>query len=252
MMRKKKLSGWMMCVCTAAVICGCGSKDFKNPSRGETLVMATNAYMEPYSYYAEDQIVGIDVEIAQAIADKLGMELEVRNMELDSVFDELNAGRAHIGMAGINAAEEHLEDADFSDPYMRIEQAVIVDADSEAAAVSDFSDGLIGVPARAAGEIVASDLTGAQVRSYDSGADAVQALLNNTIDAVILDRTSAEELTEGTEELKILEEAFIARGCSIAVAKGNEELLDDVDKALDAIIADGTVFRITNKYITAE
>ncbi len=69
---------------------------------------------------------------------------------------------------------------------------------------------------------------------------------------MILDRTSAEELTEGTEELKILEEAFIARGCSIAVAKGNEELLDDVDKALDAIIADGTVFRITNKYITAE
>ncbi len=173
-------------------------------------------------------------------------------MELDSVFDELNAGRAHIGMAGINAAEEHLEDADFSDPYMRIEQAVIVDADSEAAAVSDFSDGLIGVPAGAAGEIVASDLPGAQVRSYDSGADAVQALLNDTIDAVILDRTSAEELTEGTEELKILEEAFAARGCSIAVAKGNEELLDDVDKALDAIIADGTVFRITNKYITAE
>lgn len=214
--------------------------------------MATNAYAEPYSYYAGDQIVGIDVEIAQAIADKLGMELEVRDMELDSIFDELNSGKAHIGMAGMDASEERLEDADFSDPYMRIEQAVIVGSDSEAASIGDFSDGLIGVLDGAAGEIVASDLSGVQVRSYDSGADAVQALLNDTIDAVILDETLAEELTAGEERLRILEEAFVARGCSVAVAKGNEELLDDVDKALDAVIADGTVFRITNKYITAE
>lgn len=252
MMRIKRLSGWILCVCIIAAVCGCGGKKFNNPSRGETLVMATNAYAEPYSYYAGEEIVGIDVEIAQAIADKLGMELEVRNMELDSIFDELNSGKAHIGMAGMNATEERLEDADFSDPYMRIEQAVVVGSDSEATGIGDFSDGLVGVPSGAAGEIVASDLSGARVRSYDSGADAVQALLNDTIDAVILDADSARELTADAEGLRILEEAFIARGCSIAVAKGNAELLDDVDKALDAVIADGTVFEITNKYITAK
>ncbi len=251
-MNKRKLSGWILCVCAAVTVCGCGGKKFDNPSRGETLVMATNAYAEPYAYYEGDQIVGIDVEIAQAIADKLGMELEIRNMEMDSIFDELNSGKAHIGMSGMDATKERLKDVDFSDPYMRIEQAVIVRADSGAEGIGDLSEGLIGVPSGAAGAIVASDLTGAGVMSYDSGEDAVQALLNDAIDAVILDEDSAGELTAGTEGLKILEEEFTARGCSIAVAKGNEELLDDVDKALDAVIADGTVFEITNKYIRAE
>lgn len=214
--------------------------------------MATNAYAEPYAYYAGDQIVGIDVEIAEAIAAKLGMELEVRNMELDSIFDELNSGKAHIGMAGMDATEDHLKEADFGDPYMRIKQAVIVRADSEMVEISEVSGGLIGVPAGAAGELTAAELPDALFMSYDNGADAVQALLNDTINAVILDKEQAEELVSGRAGLRILEEDFIVWGCSVAVAKGNEELLDDIDKALDAIIADGTVFKITNKYITAE
>lgn len=213
--------------------------------------MATNAYTEPYAYYAGDQVVGIDVEIAQAIADKLGMELEVRDMELEAVFDELNTGKAHIGMAGLAATEEQQEDADFSDPYMRIKQAVVVRSDSEATGVGDLTDGVVGIPKGAVGDIVASDLDGVTVREYENGADAVQALLNDTMDAVLLDPETAKELAAVTEGVRILEEEFIARGCSVAVAKGNEELLDDIDKALDAIIANGTVFEITNKY-TAE
>ena len=214
--------------------------------------MATNAYAEPYAYYAGDQIVGIDVEIAEAIAAKLGMELEVRNMELDSIFDELNSGKAHIGMAGMDATEDRLEEADFSDPYMRIKQAVIVRADSETEEIGEVSGGLIGVPAGIAGELAASELPDSLFMSYDNGADAVQALLNDTINAVILDKEQAEELVSDRAGLKILEEDFISRGCSVAVAKGNEELLDDIDKALDAIIANGTVFKITNKYLTAK
>lgn len=251
-MGKRKLSSWVLCVCTAAVVCGCSGKDFKNPSRGETLIMAANAYAEPYVYYEGDQIVGIDVEIAQAIAEKMGMELEVRDMEQDLIFEELNSGKAHIGMSGLDAAEEHLEDADFSDSYMRLEQAVITGSGSGAEEMDDLLKGLIGVVSGAAGEIIASDLTDARVMFYDNGEDAVQALLNDTIDAVVLDKDSAKMLTAGTEGLRILEEEFTARGCSIAVAKGNEELLDDIDKALDAVIADGTVFRITNKYIRTE
>ncbi len=251
-MKKKKLTGWVLGICIAVAVCGCGGSKFKNPSRGGTLIMATSAYAEPYAYYAGDQIVGIDVEVAEAIAAKLGMELEVRNMELDSIFDELNSGKAHIGMAGMDATEDRLKEADFSDPYMRIKQAVIVRADSEAVELSEVSGGLIGVPVGAAGEITVSELPDAVVMYYDNGADAVQALLNDTIHAVILDKELAEELVSGRAGLKILEEDFIARGCSVAVAKGNEELLDDIDKALDAIIADGTVFEITNKYITAK
>ncbi len=246
---KKRRSGWILCVCMAATVCGCGGNRFNNPSRGEALVMATNAYVEPYVYYAGDEIVGIDVEIAQAIAGKLGMELEIRDTESDSIFDELNDRKAHIGMAGLAAEEESLKEADFSDPYMRIEQAVIVRSDSEITAGADVAGGLIGVLSGISAELVASELPEAAVKSYDDGADALQALSNETIDAVIIDQELAEELTTGTDGLRILEEEFVARGCCIAVAKGNEELLDDIDKALDAIIADGTVFEITNKYM---
>lgn len=251
-MRKRKWVSKALCVCMMAALCGCSQKGFNNPSRGGTLIMATNAYAEPYEYYEGNEIVGIDVEIAQAIANVLQMELKIEQMEYEEIFEALDSGEAHIGMAGIIVTDEEEKRADFSDSYLKISQAVIVSTQSDVEAVADLEDRIVGVPGSAAGKIVSFELEDAVVRQYDHGSDAVQALVNDTIDAVIMDRKSAEKLLSQTDRLKILEEEFLAEGCSIAVAKGNEELLDDIDKALDVVIANGTVFDVVNRYLAAE
>ena len=251
-MMKKKLVSGVLCMCMAATLCGCGQKGFNNPSKGGTLIMATNAYAEPYEYYEGDEIVGIDVEIARAIADVLQMELKIEQMEYEEIFEALDSGEAHIGMAGIIVTDENENRADFSDSYQKISQAVIVSSRSEVESVEDLTDRIVGVPGSAAGRIVSCELEDAVVRQYDHGSDAVQALVNDAIDAVIIDRKAAEDLLSQTDGLKILEEEFLAEGCSIAVAKDNEELLDDIDKALDVVIANGTVFDVVNRYLAAE
>ncbi len=252
MVIKRKQTGWLLCAGIAAAVCGCGGSDFRNPSRGETLIMATNAYDEPYVYYEGEEIVGIDVEIARAIADKLGMELQIENMDFDSILEAVNDGDAHMGMAGMAVTQERQKYADFSDPYMRFNRVVAVHADSEIEGSDDFKDRIVGVPDSIASEIIIDSLEDSLIRQYDQEEEALQALSDGIVDAVILERESAEEQVAGLQGLEILDEKFVARGYGIAVAKGNVELLDDIDKALDAVIADGTVYQIVNKYLTKQ
>ena len=248
---KKRVVSLILCVCAALAAAGCGGKKFNNPDRGEALIMATNAAFEPYEYHEGDQVVGIDVEIAQAIAEKLGLTLEVEDMEFDSIIAAVNSGKAHIGVAGMTT-EDRLQNVDFSDPYTTATQVIIVQEGSEIAGADDLEGKTIGVQLGTTGDIFASDVEGASIEQYNKGMDAVQALANGTIDAVIIDNEPAKQFVSKTEGLKILEEEFVTEEYAIAVAKGNEELLDDINKALDAIIADGTVKGIIDKYITAE
>lgn len=250
---KKRMVSLMLCACVALAAAGCGgSKNFKNPSRGETLIMATNAAFEPYEYHEGDEIVGIDVEIAQAIAEKLGLTLQVEDMEFDSIIAAVNSGKAHIGAAGMTVTEDRLKNVDFSDPYTTATQVIIVQEGSDITGADDLAGKKIGVQLGTTGDIYASDVEGAEVEQYNKGMDAVQALANGSIDAVVIDNEPAKQFVSKAEGLKILEEEFAVEEYAIAVAKGNAELLDDVNKALDAIIADGTVKGIIDKYITAE
>ena len=124
---KKKMVGLMLCACTALAAAGCGGKKFDNPDRGEALIMATNAAFEPYEYYDEGgQVTGIDVEIAQALADKLGLTLEVEDMEFESIISAVNSGKAHIGVAGMTVTEDRLANVDFTDSYTTSRQVIIV------------------------------------------------------------------------------------------------------------------------------
>ncbi len=214
--------------------------------------MATNAAFEPYEYHEGDEIVGIDVEIAQAIAEKLGLTLQVEDMEFDSIIAAVNSGKAHIGAAGMTVTEDRLKNVDFSDPYTTATQVIIVQEGSDITGADDLAGKKIGVQLGTTGDIYASDVEGAEVEQYNKGMDAVQALANGSIDAVVIDNEPAKQFVSKAEGLKILEEEFAVEEYAIAVAKGNAELLDDVNKALDAIIADGTVKGIIDKYITAE
>ncbi len=242
----------MLCICMAVAVAGCGGKKFNNPKKGDELIMATNAYFEPYEYYEGDAVVGIDAEIAQAIADKMGMTLKIEDMEFDSIIAAVNSGKAHIGVAGMTVTEDRLENVDFSDSYTTATQVIIVQEGSEIAGADDLEGKKVGVQLGTTGDIFAADIKDVQLEQYNKGMDAVQALANGMIDAVIIDNEPAKQFVAKAEGLTILEEEFVTEEYAIAVAKGNEELLDDINKALDAIIADGTVKGIVDKYITAE
>ena len=249
---KKKMVSLMLCVCMAVAVAGCGGKKFNNPKKGDELIMATNAYFEPYEYYEGDAVVGIDAEIAQAIADKMGMTLKIEDMEFDSIIAAVNSGKAHIGVAGMTVTEDRLENVDFSDSYTTATQVIIVQEGSEIAGADDLEGKKVGVQLGTTGDIFAADIKDVQLEQYNKGMDAVQALANGMIDAVIIYNEPAKQIVAKAEGLTILEEEFVTEEYAIAVAKGNEELLDDINKALDAIIADGTVKGIVDKYITAE
>lgn len=224
----------------------------------KTLVMATNATFPPYEYYDGESIVGIDAEIAQAIADKLGMELKIEDMEFNSIINAVQNGSVDFGMAGMTVTEDRLKSVDFSDSYATGVQVVIVKEDSEIASVDDLTGKKIGVQLSTTGDIYASDTPDnggfgeENVEKYSKGADAVIALTQGKVDAVIIDNEPAKEFVKANEGLKILETEFVSEDYAIAFAKNNTELKDKVNTALNELIKDGTVQKIIDKYIKAD
>ena len=224
----------------------------------KTLVMATNATFPPYEYYDGESIVGIDAEIAQAIADKLGMELKIEDMEFNSIINAVQNGSVDFGMAGMTVTEDRLKSVDFSDSYATGVQVVIVKEDSDIASVDDLTGKKIGVQLSTTGDIYASDTPDnggfgeENVEKYSKGADAVIALTQGKVDAVIIDNEPAKEFVKANEGLKILETEFVSEDYAIAFAKNNTELKDKVNTALNDLINDGTVQKIIDKYIKAD
>ena len=219
----------------------------------ETLVMATNAEFPPYEYHEGDAIVGIDAEIAKAIADKLGMELKIEDVAFDSIIPGVQAGKYDMGMAGMTVTDERLKSVNFSDSYAKGVQVVIVKEDSDIKTVDDVKGKKIGVQTSTTGDIYASDDYGEEnVTKFDNGAVAVQALLSGKVDCVIIDNEPAKSYVAANEGLKILETAYVEEDYAICFNKNDKELQDKVNGALKELIADGTVKTIVDKYINAE
>ena len=220
---------------------------------GGKLVMATNAEFPPYEYYDGDKIVGIDVDIAQAIADELGMTLEIEDVAFDSIIPEIVSG-ADMALAGMTVTEDRKASVDFSDTYATASQMIIVKEDSQIAGPDDLKGVTVGVQLGTTGDIYVSDLEadGTTVERYNKGFEAVQALSQGKIDAVVIDGEPAKTFVSETEGLKILDEAFTVEEYAIAVKKGNTELLDKVNGALETLKDNGTLDEIVAKYIKAE
>ena len=252
---------------TSLVACG-GSKTAETKAANESaadtasgevktiqsgkLIVATNAEFPPYEYHDGDKIVGIDMEIAEEVAKKLGLEVEVEDIAFDSVILEVTSGKADVGIAGISATEERKQSVDFSDTYTTSKQLIIVKDDSTIASGADLEGKTLGVQTGTTGDILVSDIKGATVERYAKGMDAVQALSQGKIDAVVIDSEVAKKFVEETSGLKVLDEAYAEENYAIAVQKGNKELLDAVNKALSELKADGTIDSIIAKYIKAE
>lgn len=217
------------------------------------LTMGTNATFPPYEYYEGDAIVGIDAEISQAIADKLGLTLEIVDMDFGSLTAAVQSGKIDIAAAGMTVTEERLQNVDFTDSYSTGVQVVIVPEDSSIASIDDLEGKLIGVQDATTGHIYCSDDFGEEnVVAYNNGAMAVQALKDGKVDCVVIDQEPAKKFVELNEGLKILETEYVTEDYAIAVAKDNTALKDAINAAMAELKEDGTIQGILDKYITAE
>lgn len=245
---------------TSLVGCGGGSEETAaDDTAAETLIMATNAEFPPYEYHEGDAIVGIDAEIAAKIAEKLGMEFKIEDMAFDSIIPAVTSGKASFGMAGMTITEDRLQMVDFSDPYATAVQVVIVPEGSAITSVDDlFAEGashVVGVQTGTTGDLYSTwdieDMELGTVERYSRGADAVLALTEGKVDCVVIDSEPAKEFVSANEGLVILDTEYATEEYAICFAK-DSELTEQVNGALQELIADGTVQSIIDKYITAE
>lgn len=266
-MHTKKILVLLLALLMALSLSACGSTGGKyNTVKSGKLIMSTNAEFPPYEMKADGEGVytsadgvkfeGIDVEIAKALADKLGLELVIDDMDFDAALIAVQQGKSDMVLAGLTYREDRDELMDFSVSYATGVQVVIVRDDSDITDLDALDGKMIGTQRGTTGYIYASDTpeNGGygedHVLSYDNGALAVQALLNGQIDAVIIDNGPAQAYVASNEGLHILPAEWVTEDYCLAVKEGNKELLDALNDALKELIEDGTVQKIIDKYIT--
>ena len=219
---------------------------------GGTLIMATNAEFPTYEYHDGGEIVGIDAEIAQAIAEELGMTLEIEDMAFDSIITAVSSGKADMGLAGMTVDPDRQKNVNFSDTYATAAQVIIVKESSETAGPDDLVGKKIGVQLGTTGDIYAEDIEDAEIERYNKGMEAVQALQQDKIDAVVIDGEPAKVFVAENEGLKVLDEPLTEEEYAIAIAKDNDDLLEKVNSALAALKDSGKLDEIVAKYISAD
>ena len=217
------------------------------------LIMSTNAAFPPYEMVADDgSFEGIDVEVAGAIAGKLGLELVVDDMDFDAALLAVQQNKSDIVMAGVTVTEDRQLIMNFSDSYATGVQVVIVKEGSDVT-LDNLGEKMIGTQRGTTGYIYTSgDYGDDHVTAYDNGASAVQALLNGQVDCGVIDSAPAEAFVAANAGLTILDTEYVTENYAIGVNKDNTALLDAINQALAELTADGTVQAIVDKYITAE
>ena len=264
----KKFVALLLAVLMVASLCACGQKDtqtdtqtgsdIKTVTAGK-LTMSTNAQFPPYESVADDGkgyegtgFEGIDIEIAYALAQKLGLELVVDDMDFDSALSAVQTGKSDIVAAGVTVTPERQNTMCFTDSYANGVQVVIVKEGSDIKTIDDLEGKKIGTQRGTTGYIYCSDDFGDDaVVAYDDGLTAVQALNNGQVDAVVIDNAPAKEFVAANPGLVILDTSYAEEDYAIGMAKGSS-LEAAVNAALEELKADGTLQAIVDKYITAE
>ena len=218
------------------------------------LTMATNAAFPPYEMTTDaGEFEGIDVDTAKAIAEKLGLELQIDDMDFDAALLAVQQGKSDMVMAGVTVTDERQNVMDFTDSYATGIQSIIVKEDSDIASVDDLAGKKIGTQRGTTGYLYCSDDFGDEnIVAYDDGLTAVQMLNNGQVDCVVIDNAPAKEFVAANPGLKLLDTAYVEESYAIGVGKGNTELKDAINTALEELKADGTLQAIVDKYITAE
>lgn len=234
-------------VMSVCVFAGCSSNEAE---KSNVLTMATSADFPPYEYYENDEIVGIDIDIMNAVCEKIGMELEPQDMSFDSVIGAAQTGKTDIAMSGITITEDRKNMVDFTIPYTSTAQSIIVVAGGEISAKADLEGKKIGVQINTTGDTQVTEEFGDDaVDRFQNGALAVESLKNGKVDCVVIDGEVAKALVEANEGLEIIADAYSIEEYAIALKKGNTELLDKINAALEQLLEDGTIDTIMDKYI---
>ncbi|SMC46327.1 polar amino acid transport system substrate-binding protein [Oscillospiraceae bacterium] len=250
-----KMVAVAMVACVGFSIASCGKKEKGLTINEGKLIMATNAAFAPYEYYDGDTIVGIDAEIAAEVASRLNLELEIQDVAFDSIIAGVQSGKYDIGCAGMTITDERLQSVNFTTPYATGIQSIIVKEGSEITDIDTLIDGdyIVGVQQGTTGDLYMSDDIGDdRIDRYNNGADAILALNNGNVDAVVIDNQPALALVEANEGLIILETPYTEEEYAMAVNKDNTELLNEINRVLAEMESDGTIDAIIEKYIPSE
>jgi len=215
------------------------------------LVMGTNAEFPPFEYRDESgDVVGFDVEIANAIADDLGVELIIEDMDFGAIISAVNSGKVDFGIAGMTVTEDRLENVDFSDAYFNASQVIIVKTDNtDITSSADLPGRIIGVQEGTTGDLEASEIEGAEVMRYRKGIDAVMDLRNGKVEAVIIDALPAAVFEEKNDDIMVLDEYFTEEEYAIAVRKGDEAFLAEINRVIAELRESGRYQEIYDQYI---
>lgn len=220
-------------------------------SQKNKLVMCTNAEFPPYEYKDGGEYVGIDVEVSKLIGEKLGVEVEILDIAFDSLIPTVTSGKADFAMAGMTVTEDRKEFVDFTHTYQSAVQSVALPANSEISTIDDLNGKKIGVQLGTTGDIYCSgDYGDDAIERYPKIIDGFQAMKSGKIDAVVVDDQVARNIVDQEPNVyKLLDTKYADEEYAIAVRKGNTELLDKLNKAIDEIKASGDLQRIIDKYI---
>ena len=256
---KKIISILLMTSMVIATMSGCSS-DQKNDANSQnnngqasddnnTIVMYTNAEYPPYEYFEGDKIVGVDVDIANVIAEELGKELKIEHVEFDSVVPAIEAGRGDFGAAGMAITPERLESVDFSIPYIGAGQNVIYKTEDGIDTLEELAGKTVGVQLGTTSEYSLNEAitdgvlkdSGTIIKQYSSPLDAAQDIKAGRLDALVVNTAPAEKIVKENKELSTSEIDLKTEKMAICVAKGNQELLDKINSVLERLLADGTI-----------
>jgi polar amino acid transport system substrate-binding protein len=241
-MKKRIVSMIAITALTVTMFAGCGKKE------SDTLIVGTEAGFAPYEYMEGNQVVGIDMDIAQAIAEAMGKKLEIRNMDFDGALLAVQNGSVDFVAAGVSVDEERKKVMDFSDDYVDSTEVVVVNKATPAInAVSDddLTDKVVGVQQGNIADFYVTGLAAKEVKRYTKFAQAAEDLKNSKIDGIVMDQYPAQELVAANPELVILDGALFQDKYAIAVKKGNAELLEDINKVIQELKDNGKIEEFT-------
>ena len=253
-MKKKIISVVLASLLTVASLAGCGStaKADTNTTNG-TLVVGTNAAFPPFEYVGDDgEPDGFDMALIKAVGEKIGMDVQIQDMEFDSLVSSIGS-KIDVAIAGMTVTEERQKTVDFSESYYEAVQAVIVPKDSAIANADDLKNLTIGVQLGTTGEFIADEIEGVNVSAYNKAVDAVNDLINGRLDCVIVDKNPAEVFgAQYSDKVNVLPGTdfdFEPEFYAIALPKGNTELANKINTAIQELKADGTYDNLVKEYI---
>lgn len=264
----KNLKKILLAVVTTSLLVSCSGKDSKNDSNNineaspsnqasseivsdGVLDFGTSADFPPYEFYDDNnKIVGIDAEIVREIGKKLGVKVNLKDMDFSSIIASVESGKLDGGIAGITATEDRKKNVNFSNTYGKSVQKVIVKKDSSYKNPDDLKGKKISSQLGSTGEAAAKDTYGEEnVQSFTKNMDAIVALNSGKVDAVVLDEQAADKFASANDKLRVLEKDLAKDEYAIALDKKNDKLLEEVNKAIDELEKDGTLDKIFEKYM---